>query len=239
MELERGWPGRIEGDRIVQLAAQTLQAFFTGGGGAREHAEYALADCDLCAPVQLPPSVRLFDAFAPSPLPVFSFVGPYPVVGPAVEVARSAGVGELVYRPALAAVIGAQGAIGGFTLANLWTARELSRAERAGGLGPSKSCDFALSLGPTLVTAEAFTGGGYLRASVNGVERESFQLDRLAHPWGAMREHAARGTTLRPGDLLLAAAPISEGTALAPGDGVEVELEEVGVLASRIAAALS
>ena len=41
-ELERGWPGRIEGDRVIQLAAQTLQSFFTGGGGAREHAEYRL-----------------------------------------------------------------------------------------------------------------------------------------------------------------------------------------------------
>ena len=37
--LERGWPGRVEGDRVIQLAAQTLQSFFTGGGNAREHAE--------------------------------------------------------------------------------------------------------------------------------------------------------------------------------------------------------
>ena len=41
-ELERGWPGRVDGDRVVQLAAQTLESFFTGGGGAREHAEYPL-----------------------------------------------------------------------------------------------------------------------------------------------------------------------------------------------------
>ena len=42
VELERGWPGRIEGDRVIQLAAQTLESFFTGGGQAREHAEYPL-----------------------------------------------------------------------------------------------------------------------------------------------------------------------------------------------------
>jgi hypothetical protein len=35
LQLERGWPGIIEGDRVVQLAAQTLQAYFTGGGKAR------------------------------------------------------------------------------------------------------------------------------------------------------------------------------------------------------------
>jgi len=45
--LERGWPGRLDGDRVVQLAAQTLPSFFTGGGRAREHAVYALADVTL------------------------------------------------------------------------------------------------------------------------------------------------------------------------------------------------
>ena len=38
--LERGWVGRVDGDRVVQLAAQTLQAFFTGGGSARERLEW-------------------------------------------------------------------------------------------------------------------------------------------------------------------------------------------------------
>ena len=59
----RGWPGRIDGDRVIQLAAQTLEAFFTGGGNAREHAEYALDEVRLLAPVQRPPSVRDFYAF--------------------------------------------------------------------------------------------------------------------------------------------------------------------------------
>ena len=63
LALERGWPGRIEGDRVIQLAAQTLQSFFTGGGEAREHAEYALADVDLRPPVLYPPTVRDFMAF--------------------------------------------------------------------------------------------------------------------------------------------------------------------------------
>ena len=38
--MERGWVGRVDGDRVVHLAAQTLQSFFTGGGTAREHAQY-------------------------------------------------------------------------------------------------------------------------------------------------------------------------------------------------------
>src|SRR3954468_16099751 len=58
----RGWPGVIEGDRVIQLAAQTLEAFFTGGGRAREHAEYPLDEVRLLAPVQRPPSGRGFYA---------------------------------------------------------------------------------------------------------------------------------------------------------------------------------
>ena len=55
-----GWVGRIDGDRVLHLAAQTLQSFFLGGGGAREHAEYPLADVTLLVPVQHPPTVRIF-----------------------------------------------------------------------------------------------------------------------------------------------------------------------------------
>src|SRR5690349_11699845 len=59
--LERGWPGRIDGETVTQFAAQTLQAFFTGGGTAREHAAFRLADVVFRPPVLHPPSVRVFD----------------------------------------------------------------------------------------------------------------------------------------------------------------------------------
>ena len=63
LQLERGWPGIIDGETVIQVAAQTLQAFFTGGGTARHHAEYALDDVEFRAPVLHPPSVRDFYAF--------------------------------------------------------------------------------------------------------------------------------------------------------------------------------
>jgi len=101
--LERGWPGRIEGDRVIQLAAQTLQSFFTGGGGAREHAEYALDDVVLRPPVLHPPSVRDFSAFEEHSrnaralrgrevpkewyeIPVFYFSNPASIYGPEDEI---------------------------------------------------------------------------------------------------------------------------------------------------------
>ena len=87
-DLRRGWPGRIEGDRVIQLAAQTLQAFFTGGGTAREHAEYPLAEVDLRPPVIHPPTVR---RFMENELE-FEFLNTASVYGPEDEIPFPAGV---------------------------------------------------------------------------------------------------------------------------------------------------
>ena len=102
-DLKRGWPGRVDGDRVIQLAAQTLQSFFAGGGQAREHAEYALADVDLRPPVLYPPAVRDFYAFEQHvktarglrglemvpewyEIPAFYFTNPAAIYGPEAEI---------------------------------------------------------------------------------------------------------------------------------------------------------
>ena len=143
-ELERGWPGRIEGDRVVQLAAQTLQAFFTGGGSAREHAEFALADVLLRPPVLHPGAVRIFDGDD------FHFGNPSCIYGNDDDVTLPEGASHVDAQLRLAVVIGA-GVIGGYTLMNDWLAPELAGA---------KAHDFATSLGPVVVTPDEFDGGG-------------------------------------------------------------------------------
>src|SRR5947199_1742781 len=220
LALERGWPGVIEGDVVYQLAAQTLQAFFAGGGQARRHAGYALADVDLRAPVLHPPSVRDFYAFEQHVkaaralrnqdvppewyvLPVFYFSNPAAIFGPEDEIPYPEGTEELDYELEVAAIVGAEGRIGGFTVMNDWSARDLQRAEMKVGLGPAKGKDFATSLGPVVVTPDEFDGSkATMLARVNGEERSRGNLADLHHPWDAVLAQAARNTRLRAGDVL-------------------------------------
>jgi fumarylacetoacetate (FAA) hydrolase len=235
LDLERGWPGRIDGERVVQLAAQTLQAFFTGGGSAREHAEYPLAEVELRAPVLYPPSIRVFSPFERRAQPFFFFGNTASIYGPEDAVPAPQGVEELDLGLALAAVVGAEGALAGFTLANDWTARDLERAEA--GFGASKSRDFATSLGPVLLTADEFEPyRGELVARVNGEERSRVPLADVLEPWSELAAYAGRNTMLRPGDLLLGLAPPAAGAPLAPGDVVELESGPIGVLRNTVRA---
>jgi hypothetical protein len=164
-ELERGWPGRIDGERVIQLAAQTLQAFFTGGGQAREHAEYPLADVVFRAPVLHPPSVRIFDDSGD-----FAFANPAAIKAADEE----PGVAGAEPLGRVAAIIGGDGTIGGFTPLVEWVAPQLQGA---------KQRDFALTLGPIVTTPD--------EGAPPGVD------------WQRLVAHAAENTTLFPGDLIV------------------------------------
>ncbi len=188
MSLERGWPGRVDGDRVIQLAAQTLQVFFTAGGALREHAEYALADVDLRAPVLHPPGIRIFGEGLD-----FTFGNTAAVRGPEDEIPYPEGSSDLRSEPALVAVVGVDGALGGWTAGNAWHAPDLPG---------TKSRDFALSIGPVLVTPDELDGPS----------------------WDERFAHAARNTELRPGELLVApmfgSSPVARGPVDAHVDGI-------------------
>jgi fumarylacetoacetate (FAA) hydrolase len=260
LQLERGWPGIIEGETVVQVAAQTLPAFFTGGGSARRHEEYRLDEVDLRPPVLHPPAVRDFYAFEQHvktaralrglevppewyEIPVFYFSNPAAIYGPEDEIPRPPDTAELDYELEVAAVIGANGEIGGFTIMNDWSARDLQRTEMKVGLGPAKGKDFATSIGPVLVTADEFHGStGTMIARVNGEERSRGNLGDMYHSWEAIVAHAARNTRLRPGDILGSGTvgtgcilEHGDGRWLQPGDVVELDVEGIGILRNRVA----
>ena len=242
---------------MVELGAPSLAEWLRSGGD--DVADHALADVQLRAPIPQPPSVRDFYAFeqhvrtarASRGLevppewygrPVFYFSNPAAIYGPDDEIFFPAESSEWDYELEVAAVIGADGRIAGFTVLNDWSARDLQRAEMTVGLGPAKGKDFATSIGPVLVTADEL---GDLRlemtARVNGEERSRGNLGDMYHSWEAIVAHAGRNTELRPGDIL-GSGTVGTGCILEhgderwlkPGDEVELEVEGIGLLRNRI-----
>jgi len=254
----RSAPGRIEGERVVELGAPSLAAWLARGG--EDVAERALAEVRLLAPIPHPPSVRDFYAFerhvataraqrglemAPEwyQIPVFYFSNPAAILGPEDEIAFPPESSAWDYELEAAAVVGGDGRIAGFTVLNDWSARDLQKMEMAVGLGPAKGKDFATSLGPVLVTLDEL---GDLRlemvARVNGEERSRGNLGEIHWSWDQLVDHAARNTRLAAGDVLGSGTvgtgcilEHGDGRWLEPGDVVELEIEGIGVLRNAVA----
>jgi fumarylacetoacetate (FAA) hydrolase len=197
-------------------------------------------------------------------VPVFYFSNPVAIIGDSDPVHAPHGSSALDYELELACVIGmaardlpagdsAMGCVAGFTIMNDWSARDLQRAEMAVGLGPSKSKDFATSLGPQLTPLAALRdsfGDGRLHldmtARVNGKEYSRGNAASMYWTWPQLLAHASRDTELRPGDVLgsgtvgtgciLELTPEAVGGWLKPGDMVELTIEKIGTLTNRVVA---
>ncbi len=253
-------PGRIEGDRVVELGASSLAEWL--GSGGEDVAEHALAGVRLRAPIPQPPSVRDFYAFEQHVAtarasrglevppewygqPVFYFSNPAAIFGPDDEIAFPPTSSAWDYELEVAAVVGAEGRIAGFTILNDWSARDLQRAEMTVGLGPAKGKDFATSIGPVLVTPDELGDLTLeMTARINGEERSRGNLGDIHWPFEELSAHAAASTRLLPGDVLGSGTvgtgcilEHGDGRWLRPGDEVELEVEGIGVLRNRVATA--
>jgi len=199
MPMERGWVGRVEGDEVVHLAAQTLQHVFTGGGKARDHARYPLSEVSLLAPVAVPPSIRVFDEGG-----AFEFANPAALVGPGAVISAPDAAIEL--DAGLAGLVGLDAVVAVSPVARL----------RAPALAPPKDRDFGIVLGPWFTTLDeapraapsvvVTAGGATTKATANEVD------------WEGARLFAEANTRLRVGDLLLAPATLTAD--VPPGEAV-------------------
>ncbi len=217
--MKRGWVGRIDGEHVIQLAAQTLQAFFTGGASAREHAVYPLGGVCLLAPVLNPPSVRIFEEQQS-----FAFGNPAAITGPATEVEhRTAGDWAwLDLYPRLAAIVGANGELAGFTIFAEW---------RAPDLPTPKDRDFAFGLGPVVVTLDEALPAPL--GSVRVFDDEVLRLRFEGFDWQAARALAAEGTTLAPGDVIAGPA-LGVVERIEPASVVGLEVEGIGQFSQSV-----
>jgi fumarylacetoacetate (FAA) hydrolase len=212
-------------DAIEELEAATMIEWLGGVGRRGTGRIHSLQDVRLGPPIPEPPSVRDFYAYeghvragferrgidaipqAWYDAPVFYFSNPASVCGPEQPVRRPEGCEMLDFELEIAAAIDASGEVAGFMLMNDWSARDIQRREMTVGLGPSKAKDFATSLGPFLVTPDELPFDGERLAidatvSVNGAVVARCSAQPMHFGWAELVAHAARGTRLRPGDIL-------------------------------------
>ncbi len=195
-------------------------------------------------------------------LPVFYFSNPNSIYGPGDAIPIPAYTQALDYELEIACIIGRAGKdippdkaedyIFGYTIFNDWSARDVQAVEMRVGLGPAKGKDFASSLGPWIVTPDELkifsTGrpGVYdldMSARINGVERSRGNWQELHYSFCEMIARASASAWLIAGDVIgsgtvgtgcLLELTAGKGPWLQPGDIVELEIEQLGVLKNQI-----
>lgn len=194
-------------------------------------------------------------------VPVFYFSNPNALVGHEAVVHAPQGCRELDYELELGIVLGHGGRdippsrawqhVAGFTIVNDLSARDLQRLEMTVGLGPAKGKDFATAVGPWLVTRDAIadriqgeTLSLEMVARVNGRELSRGNVASIYHSIPRLIAQASRDVELFAGELIgtgtvgtgciLELGPENAGGWLSPGDVVELEIERIGILRTRI-----
>jgi fumarylacetoacetate (FAA) hydrolase len=193
-------------------------------------------------------------------IPVFYFSNHLVMKGPDEPINRPKKCEWLDYELEIACIIGKEGQnisreqasdyIFGYCILNDWSARDLQRKEMMVGLGPAKGKDFATSIGPYIVTSDELTeftsNKGFnlkMTAKVNGVLLSEGNMKDLFYSFGEMIERASDGVTLYPGEII-GSGTVGTGCLLElgqkvhrwlePGDLVELEIENLGVLRNLI-----
>lgn len=131
----------------------------------------------------------------------------------------------------------------GYTIFNDFSARDAQSSEMGGMLGPAKGKDFdtANVMGPCLVTVDELPDPYNLTmiARVNGEEWGRGNTRDMRWQFEDLIAHISRSETLHPGEFL-GSGTVGNGCGLEqlrylkPNDVVELEVEGIGILRSRI-----
>ena len=123
-------------------------------------------------------------------------------------------------------------ALAGICCANDVTARDLQKKD--GQFSRSKSFDTFCPVGPEIVAGLDPTDLA-IETRVNGAVKQSARTSNVVFSPAFLVAYVSRMMTLNPGDLILTGTPAGIGT-LSPGDVVEVEIENIGVLRNTVSA---
>jgi 2-keto-4-pentenoate hydratase/2-oxohepta-3-ene-1,7-dioic acid hydratase in catechol pathway len=189
------------------------------------------------------------------------FVIPGSVVGPGDEFTPPQGAERIDYEAELAVVLASGGrrldpgdvAYWGYTGWNDLSVRDPHLGVGLSGLDKGslswalqKNWEGGHACGAYMVVGEGDPTDIRIESRVNGELRQSGSTSEMIHGFGDAVAYLSQFLTLRPGDMLLSGTPA--GTAiesaameryLQPGDVVEVEAGEAGVLTNRRSPALA
>ena len=194
-------------------------------------------------------------------IPIFYFSNPSALYGHGADISYPKGTNELDFELEFSIIIANGGSnisqdeasnfIGGYTICNDWSARDLQREEMAMSLGPAKGKDFASSFGPYMVTPDEldeFIKEDKLHLEmtchVNDILISKGNTNDLYHPFTKMIERASMNTNLLAGDYLgsgtvgtgciLELRPENTNGWIKKGDHVRMQVEQLGILENKI-----
>ena len=237
--------GEIRGDRVVAFegGVTVLDLLASGERPPAGGAEHALADVTLLAP-HIPRAIfgigLNYRAHAaeqgkePPETPIVFMKLPSSVAPPNGMVRRPPVVRRLDYEGELAVVMGSEGAVAGYAVANDVSARDLQRREPQ--WTRAKGADGFCPFGPWVTTADEVEDPERLtlRTWVNGELRQDASTSDLVFSIPELIAFIGEAITLEPGDLILTGTPSGVGMALdppaflEPGDVVRIEIESLG-----------
>ena len=137
----------------------------------------------------------------------------------------------------------AAGHIGGYTILNDFSARDIQKNEMVLRMGPAKGKDFATGLGPYLLTSDELASPNGLTVSVyvNGEKWSSGDTKDRYWSFPTMLSHVSQEETVYPGDVL-GSGTFYKGCGLdldrwvKPGDAIEITVEKLGTLRQVVGA---
>jgi 2-keto-4-pentenoate hydratase/2-oxohepta-3-ene-1,7-dioic acid hydratase in catechol pathway len=190
-------------------------------------------------------------------VPNFYIAAASAVTGPGqpIRLPRAA-PGKVDYEGEVVIVIGEDGAeinasdawqhVAGLTIANDVSARDVQQRAMIGDptatIATAKSFDTFKPLGPCLVTADEFGKPLDLRirTRVNNELRQDDRTSSFIHEIPDLIAYLSRFHMLQAGDVICTGTPAGAGLFsqrfLAPGDVVEVDVEEIGLLTNPVTA---
>jgi acylpyruvate hydrolase len=244
--------GEVRGERVVAFAeGVSVIDRLRAPGPPADGPSFVLGDVTLLAPIPVPRAifgigmnyadhVAELGATAPEAPLVFMKL-PSSSAPPGAPVRCPGVVRRLDYEGELAVVMGVEGMVAGYVVADDLTARDLQGREPQ--WTRAKGADAFCPYGPWITTADEVPDPHalWLRTWVNGELRQDSSTSNLIFKIPELIEFIAQTCTLEPSDLILTGTPSGVGMGLDPprflgsGDVVRIEIERLGAIEHSIA----